>query len=173
METITVISANKIINYKEMSNALFYFDAMLDGETLEIIQHSPMLYKEINTSNMKILTQLIGCQLGKRSPADIDSYITSTFDAFCNKRKEINLIYWRIDEQYEVIADTVFTSIKANEPMTVLPSQTNVNLFKPYIFDLFPNLESITMNVGSDPSLYGFSFWNFINISLMVNKIIK
>ena len=137
------------VNYKAMSEALFYFDAMLDGEELEIIQQNPAKYRQINAINKKVIEKLMV------NEDDIDAYVRETFAAFCNKRERIILKREVIKSQYHSILDLILFSTKP-QSLTTAPTQTN-NLFKPVIFNLFPNLKEIRID-------YEVSLWNFIDL---------
>ena len=149
-----------------MSNALFYFDSMLDGKHLEIIQFEPIIHKQINPESIVILQKLIHSKLNQTCLAGVDSYMMDTFTAFCEKRTTIKLYYDIIYKQYAVIAKSIFHSIDdvSFRYMRATPSENNVNLFKCCIFTLFPNLEEILMDIRwGEFGNYCFSFWNFVS----------
>ena len=148
-------------NYEAMSNALFFFDAMLNSDQLEIIQYNPIRYKSIGIINRKVLHKVIDIKLGLESSDD--GYIVSTINAFFCHRKVIKFDYEVIEQQYHVISDILFHSIQQQpkQPLASYASNSNVNLFRQDIFKLFPNLKEIRMNLSKK---YLFSFRTFTNL---------
>ena len=58
--------------YGLLSDALFYFDAMLHSAELQIINHEPTIYRKIEQRNAKFLTKLINIKLKKESKDEVD-----------------------------------------------------------------------------------------------------
>ena len=130
-------------NHKSISHALFYFDAMLESDNLEILQYDPNIYIDVKKNYLKIIQQLIDIKLKREMNHDIDEYVLKTFDALCNKREKIELKYRDVNEQYHAISDSIFYALDKTQPFTTSPTIINRNLFQPYIFKLFPNLKEI------------------------------
>ena len=134
---------------------MFYFEAMLDGDQLEIIQKKPTKYKTIEPIHMKIIQNLITNKLQLQSAVSINPYARDCFAALCNKKELIILKREMIKEQYHIIADSILFSTEF-QTMTTAPTTID-NLFRPYIFTLFPNLKEIRIE-------FQVSLWNFISL---------
>ena len=128
IESVTDLSTKT--DYKVIFHALFYFDAMLNGSKMEENTDS-----EIRSRDCRIVEALVRHRL-KRDNAHnddesvFDEYILRTFEAFCSQKRQI-VINWYIMEQHF-------------DKMRYLV-QHETAILSPFVFKLFPNLESVIL----------------------------
>eukprot|EP01083_Nonionella_stella_P268420 907395_1 len=147
IESVVIIRTKD--NYRQFFRALFYFDCMLNGSLL-----GGHHVKKITTSNNQTIKSLIHHKL-EIQPNSYPNYINETFTAFTENKKEIFFNLHGIHMNLHALSALMLYSLtktKIINPMKVRNRTRRVsivgerkNMFKPLLFDLFPNANVITI----------------------------
>ena len=147
LETVRVVETNN--NYRRFIGAFWVFDMLLSGTTA-----GP------NKASVRILRCAINDYLGIKSNR-YPPFVNDTFRHFCARKTHITLnlhdmeFALRNEEFVSLVMNRVYvTDMILSEPVG------DGNLFKPVLFELFGNVQEITLiaqSVGSHGNAHAFS----------------
>eukprot|EP01084_Bolivina_argentea_P093077 167418_1 len=148
LETIKIKTTEQLENYSEYFKTLFYFECMILGVNMKKEDNED---SQLTKKDYKLLSNLINQNLGTNNN-NYPNYINNTFEAFVYNKKQIviNLLY--VELYFGAIKDLLFYPISKYIRNEKTGKNSMTNLFKPILFKLFSNVESIIMNTTS---------WNF------------
>ena len=167
---------------------MFFFDAMLNGSELEITgyadvsmvgnywnRHRLCVYKKIPQKVGKILDKLIKHRLKQNENENeqelFDPYIIDTFNLFCDHKKIISINYAMLTTQYQTLRDLIMFPVIANRSMSASKDDPlNINLFKPFLFKIFPNLKEITMDIHTTQGIILHPKLKYIGIEIYTKE---
>eukprot|EP01084_Bolivina_argentea_P193599 332134_1 len=154
MQAIIIIETAK--NYENIMTALYKFDAMISGQS--------MFGVEITKTDVSIVDSSIKYALEDsfdKSDDKLDKYIKDNFLLFAaNKTQIILKLHW-----LNMMKNAHFTNF-VTYPICkqTTPQKNNNNLFKPMIFELFPNLKNITIYTAHSSYPYPVYCFNLLSL---------
>ena len=162
VEVASVIIIESALNYKRSMDAFWKFDAILSGQR-------PM---EVSARDVVILDSAIASALGEPFAANpnIDADVLDNFFAFTRHKTHIVLYLRELDREemhnIKELTDFVMHNIKMQYVANIPDDDTNV--LKPRIFELFPNLQQITIDgtsiEGTDGTSFGFNLLSLLSV---------
>ena len=148
-------------NFKEFCRCLAHFDGMMTGAN----------QKKLKKKNDEfIIVNLIKYGLTKQTNVQFDEYILSSFEAFCQNKREIILDLCLLTSANDKIRNLLMHPIECDDTKRVDDDFTN--LFRIDLLTLFPNAQSVIVDTY-EYSLSMSSILSLISASNLKKIIIK
>ena len=158
VETIILMGSGK--DHRESIGAFYEFDQLLSGG---------YDVGSISRSDMDIVARSIEYALQRTLDAvDVDTYALDNFFAFTRNKTEIVLHLAYIHRYFKNVSFADFLMHSVREQGIDGVSANNINLIKPSIFRLFPNLTQITiystLYLEGNIEIYAFNFLSLLSV---------
>lgn len=144
-------------NYEEFIHAMFVLDGMVSG--------APIHSKNKPTSkDIMIISSLIEYELNtkKSLSEEYDEYMLNTFRLYCTNKKTVVFSMSDVEKRFKGLSSLLFCALERN---CIIDENSEQNLVKQTIFNLFGNLETIRIvdNTASFDS-YPFSLPKLLSL---------
>ena len=126
--------------------ALYLFDAALSGQKMKKLEVSSKSAKILKYCWKHMLHQVTGSKAPKTRPQQINDYLLETLYAFCQSKTKILLSLNQLRWTDETLQKMIFYEISSKSRKQGAKRKNNI--FRPELFDLFPNL--IEMELWAD-----------------------
>jgi len=150
--TVLLIKSNR--DYRRSISAFYKFDKMLSASSRDTVAEYQRvkLDEQVSVSKLDVtlVSRAIKSALCQPFPAHkiLDQYALDNFFAFTRHKRQIMFDLRVLHSRNAELVGLVMHPIQ-QEP----PSKDTVNVFKPFIFNLFVNLKHITISVDKDYQL--------------------
>ena len=141
--SILIVQSTK--NYSRMLRALYLFDAMISGV---------LLGGELSAteSDVNLLSKLIASTLnGEIDNTPFDMYLKDEWNLFIQRKQEIFLDLYALDNDFELVCDLVMYKVQRNWSAKAVG---NENIFRTQWLSIFPALR--TVSILTDGKSYKF-----------------
>eukprot|EP01083_Nonionella_stella_P183460 663099_1 len=154
----SILTVSDSLNYQRFLQPLFYLDSMMTGNQMNTHFQS----SDITDSDYTILSHLIQFQKHQTNACKFPKYIYDTFLAFTRNKTQIVINIGCIAKYFDKLRNLVMSEI-SNKPY-LIPGNGHINLLKPALFHLFPNLRSIVINSAEFGSQYSLDIAALLDV---------
>ena len=169
IESIRIRNTKQIWqNYQKFIFTLFYFDSLITGATLWKVTDNVVL--KASDDDVIIIKELVNYILGKPTTKTFDEYIYSTFQCFCQHKKQIILDFPELDED----ADKKLTYLIMNslhwrryDEEKQRDDGDLSNMFRKEILGIFKNVKSMIIITTSTTGYFSYSLSLSVLLSLI------
>ena len=135
VEDIVIVASSRA--YRQSVRALYLFDAVLSGQFLNKT-------KEVDETERGILDFCIQTALNEtvsEMPVAVDSYVLDNFYCFQQNKRKILLRPSYLNEKDDYLKNLIFYGVSHSSKVP----KDNTNIFKPFLFKMFPKMVELVM----------------------------
>jgi len=173
IESIRIRNTKQIWqNYETFIFSLFYLDSLLTGA--EISRQDTW---KISDDDVIIISNLLNNILGKPTTETFDEYIYSTFQCFCQHKKQIILDLFQLDRYADKrMTDLIMNSLDKRDPYKEKKRDNGdlSNMFHKELLGIFKNIKSLIIITTSSRGVasYSLSLLSLIDSISFLDKVI-
>merc|ERR1712228_62663 len=153
VESIRLTKSKK--NFETFFVSLFYFDAMVTAKR-------GMDDLKINSNQRGVIKSLIKWRLGQKKDPKMNEYLYQTFDAYTNRKKQIEIDFLYLSDAKESMYNLIVHSLE--EGAESKDENDTVNLLLPELGKIFQNVKSVHIDAGWGDDQFPFSLFAFLRL---------
>ena len=134
VEDVVIVASSRA--YRHSVAALDLFDAVLSGQSVRGLK--------VDETQSEILEFCIKTALNEKvllKPVAVDQYVLDNFYCFQQSKKQIRLRPSRLNKDDEYLKNLIFYGVSRS----IKVPDDNTNIFRPFLFKLFPNLVELVL----------------------------
>eukprot|EP01084_Bolivina_argentea_P120619 213819_1 len=144
----SIIIINTAQNFKDFFHAFYLFDCMISA--VDIWDSNISITEKDN----KILTKIISSKTNQ-TVHGFEKYIENVFDLFCYKKTYITVNFHLLSQYFQKLSGLI---------MYINTNNSLCNILKYEIISMFPNLKTVTLNIGIGSNVYEFDILEFLSM---------
>ena len=150
VDDIIIVSSSRA--YRESIGALYLFDVAFTGQE--------MGKTKVDESQKEILDFCIKSALNQPIPPQpiaVDQYVLDNFYCFRQKKTKLVLNPFRMNKNDEYLTNLLFYGISSSKEVP----KDNINIFRPFLFELFPNMVELVLWLNNG---YALNFLSLLSV---------